>query len=565
MARPDLLLRYPGGKYYALKHLKKYWEQVDHKEYREPFVGGGSVFLDKDSARENWVNDVDEELINLYKVVADPETRKELIDKIDGEEASKERHSEVCDMEPSNKIEKAFKYFYLNRTSFSGKMQNPSWGYREGRSVPPERWDERIKSVGKKLEKAKITNKDYKEVIQSQAEERPVLMYLDPPYYGPDYYKHNFTEEDHEELAELLRNTPFNFILSYEDHERVRELYDWAYIYPLELTYRMSNSEDDGGDSDSGSRKEGKELVITNFPVKAPKQKKLEGFDEDKGTETQAINTPDWKASSDYVDDEEARTPFRYPGSKYRARKYLRPFWQKIPHDEYREPMFGGGAIFFSKPKSKYNWLNDLDEELMTTVNVLKDPDKRENLIERLEGVEASKEKFEEIKESNPSEELEIAARYFYINRTAYSGIMNMPNWGYSDEKSVPPERWDERIREAGKKLEGAKVTSKDYNEVLKTDPEGKKVLYYMDPPYYEADQQRAYKHSFTEEDHEKLAQRLKSLDQDFILTYDDCEWVRQHYDWAVLHPRKWRYHTANSNNSDRRMGHELIITNFGI
>ena len=59
--------RYAGGKYYALKYLLPYIAQIPHEEFREPFVGGGSVFFGKPKVKKNWINDIDAELINTYK------------------------------------------------------------------------------------------------------------------------------------------------------------------------------------------------------------------------------------------------------------------------------------------------------------------------------------------------------------------------------------------------------------------------------------------------------------------------------------------------------------------
>ena len=64
-------------------------------------------------------------------------------------------------------------------------------------------------------------------------------------------------------------------------------------------------------------------------------------------------------------------SPFRYPGGKYYAAKYILPYINSCKHDEYREPFVGGGSIFFAKKKCKYNWLNDLDSDLMTTYEVI--------------------------------------------------------------------------------------------------------------------------------------------------------------------------------------------------
>lgn len=256
-------------------------------------------------------------------------------------------------------------------------------------------------------------------------------------------------------------------------------------------------------------------------------------------------------------------SPFRYPGSKAQAVKYIKSFWEKSPHDEYREPLVGGGAIFFSKPKVKYNWLNDIDKEFIITYKIISDPNLRKYLITRVTQEIASKKRHAEIKKWIPKTELEIAYKFFYLNRTSYSGIMKKPAWGYHIKKSVPPSRWGDRIEIAGIKLENVKLTSLDYHKVFNTPPEGNHVFIFVDPPYFKTDQKRAYKYSFTLEDHLEICRVLKQTEYDFCLTYDDCSEVRDLYSWANIYPVSWRYHTANARKAERKMGMELIITNF--
>ncbi|MBI2580714.1 DNA adenine methylase [Candidatus Woesearchaeota archaeon] len=535
------LFRYPGGKYYALRILEPFWQQIKHDEYREPFVGGGSVFFAKDKSKYNWLNDKDDELMNTYRIIANPETRRQLINLVQNEEASKDRHVSVKNIEPKNDLERAFKYFYLNRTSFSGKMRTPSWGYRPKRSLPPNRWSERINPCGEMLKSVKLTSFDFEEIINSPKQGNSVLMFIDPPYFAANqesHYIHPFKKEDHVRLADCLKKTKHKFFLTYDDTPEIRKLYKWAYICPIQFYYRLDNSQ-----MSNGSRKKGFELVITNYKVKTEVQAKL--FSQEETTVSPPI-----------------KSPFRFPGSKAQAIKFIKPFWEQIRHTEFREPFFGGGAVFFAKPGVDVNWINDIDNELVITLKVMVDDTQRKKLIDRLSVEEATKDRHAQIKKYVPKDDLDVAFKYFYLNRTSYSGIMHKPAWGYQDAKSVPPKRWGKRIEEAAEKLKGTKITCLDFEKVI-TEPSNNLVFMFIDPPYYLADQKRAYKHHFTEEEHQRLARVLRQTKYPFCLTYDDCKPVRELYSWANLHPKSWRYHTANSNQAVRKMGNELIITNF--
>lgn len=264
MSLKSLPFRYPGGKFYAMNILRPFWESVEHREYREPFAGGATVFFHKPKAEKNWLNDLDSELMICYRMMRDPETRRRMTEELSRETASKERWREVFESSPESEYETGKRFYYLNRTSFSGKMVSPAWGYRPKRSLPPERWGERILPCGQFLEQVRLTSLDFAEVIREEGEE--VLLYVDPPYYLPPKHKHyryGFDREDHVRLAEELKETGHSFFLTYDDCAEIRQLYRWANIYPAEFFYRVDNSSVRGG-----NRRVGFELIITNYELK---------------------------------------------------------------------------------------------------------------------------------------------------------------------------------------------------------------------------------------------------------------------------------------------------------
>jgi DNA adenine methylase len=109
-----------------------------------------------------------------------------------------------------------------------------------------------------------LTSIDFQEAIETPTKNK-VLMYVDPPYFLPPkrkHYRHGLDHEDHVRLAETLKKTKHSFFLTYDDAEEIRSLYSWAYIYPLQFFYRVENSA-----TQNGARKQGFELVITNYEV----------------------------------------------------------------------------------------------------------------------------------------------------------------------------------------------------------------------------------------------------------------------------------------------------------
>lgn len=129
--------RYAGGKFYARDLILEHFPE--HSSYIEPFAGGASIFFAKQKVTNNWLNDIDKDLINCLTVIKDQS--EELIVRLRGEEATKERHAYFKnEFEVKTDIDRAVRWFYLNRTSYSGIMniQNCFWGYGDKYSMRPE-------------------------------------------------------------------------------------------------------------------------------------------------------------------------------------------------------------------------------------------------------------------------------------------------------------------------------------------------------------------------------------------------------------------------------------------
>lgn len=218
-------------------------------------------------------------------------------------------------------------------------------------------------------------------------------------------------------------------------------------------------------------------------------------------------------------------SPFRYAGGKFYARRLI---LAHIPqHSAFIEPFAGGGSIFFAKPKVAVNQLNDIDKELMNVYQVIKDcpeglilflrktreNDKRipEILIQGVpygEPLPATKELHKFFKQIFvPQNNIEQAGRWYYLNRTSYSGIMNVQNmywWGYGDKFLMQPKNWPLSIRRTSQKLQSVELTTLDFESVIDNAPDG--AMLFIDPPYFNADQDKFYQYNFSKNDHYRLA-----------------------------------------------------------
>lgn len=263
------------------------------------------------------------------------------------------------------------------------------------------------------------------------------------------------------------------------------------------------------------------------------------------------------------------QSPLRFPGSKSRVLNKLKPFLE-IDHLEYREPFLGGGSIFLGKTLASDNWLNDIDPYVISFFNIVKEKPIEFCLYIQQQG-KPTINKWFELKTSKFQDEsiIERAYKFLFLNRTNYSGIFKSnPIGGLKQESEWKIDcRWNEklickRIIEASTKLENATITNIDFEQLI-SNP-GDKVLLMLDPPYYQKGHQ-LYPYSMKKEDHVRLANLLKKTSHNFILTIDDCDEVREIYEYSTFKyfSTSWKY-TVHSNKKDNN-GKELFVTNFDI
>ena len=265
----------------------------------------------------------------------------------------------------------------------------------------------------------------------------------------------------------------------------------------------------------------------------------------------------------------QAKSIFRYPGGKLKAIKFIRPFWEQIKHDEYREPFLGGGSVFIGKPLAKINWINDIDEGIVSFFKVIKQEKMRNKLISELMSVEISKALYDKVYYSKPTNDYDRAKRIYILNRCSFSGIVKWNAFIGDVRYNIASAK--DLINKVGRKLANVIITRLDFEEVIMAKQMGEGNMFmFLDPPYAESRQIAAYTYSFEKKDHLRLCELLKKINYQrpnfyFLLTYDDCEFIRKLYDWANIYERSWTYSVANASvhHNPRETGRELFISNF--
>lgn len=265
----------------------------------------------------------------------------------------------------------------------------------------------------------------------------------------------------------------------------------------------------------------------------------------------------------------------RYPGGK--GRKSVREqIFRFLPKDykTFVEPMVGGGIFWYVD--CQYKIIADIDDDLLSVYYALKNrPDDFIRKVEKIEPYKKTKKDKGRIKEifenfKDPTLTHDKALRYLFINRTCFGGRVryDIPSRLYMSN----PEGWNKslprNLKSAAKILKNVTVKNVSYSVVIHTyDPTS---VIYLDPPYYcnsnFAETSKLYRHNFSVQDHEQLADELKKCRNKWILSYDDCPEIRTLFSSFNLNEAQWKYSGTSScdgHSKDKKSGKELIITNF--
>lgn len=240
---PRPLLRYHGGKWQLADWIISQFPS--HRTYVEPFGGGASILLRKNRSRTEIYNDLDQEIVNVFRVYRDPETAIELIDRLALTPYAREEF-ELAQQRCSDPIEQARRTIFRSFSSVGsdGATRPCRNGFKASgaKSEAPGwmRWVQTCDQFTSRLMGVEIESKPAIEILTGKADGIETLFYCDPPYVhstrssvaaGQKCYRHEMTDSDHRELATVLRGVKGMVVLSGYNCELYEELYgDWARV-----------------------------------------------------------------------------------------------------------------------------------------------------------------------------------------------------------------------------------------------------------------------------------------------------------------------------------------------
>ncbi|NMA44912.1 MAG: DNA adenine methylase [Candidatus Diapherotrites archaeon] len=242
--------------------------------------------------------------------------------------------------------------------------------------------------------------------------------------------------------------------------------------------------------------------------------------------------------------------------------------------NNYFEPFFGGGALFFelySKNKINHAFLNDFNKELITAYKVIKEQPKE--LIKELssEKYKADEKTFYKIRENQPVNSIEQTARFIYLNRTAFNGLyrvnskgqFNVPFGKYKNPKILDKEN----ILAVSEALQKDELTSVDFEKAIEKAKKGDFV--YFDPPYQRLEKTASFTkytiNDFTEKDQERLRDCFRKLDKKgcyIMLSNSYTKFILDLYKGYKIHT-VMATRLINCKAEKRGKIKEVIITNY--
>ena len=212
-----------------------------HRCYVEVFAGGAALYFLRPPAECEVINDINGELVNLYRVVQCH--LEEFVRQFKWALSSREVFKWVQDTPPETltDIQRAARFYYLQHQAFGGRVRGQTWGTATTTPAPTVnllRLEEDLSAAHMRLHGAYIERLDWRECIRKY--DRPhSLFYLDPPYWETEGYGVPFDWPEYVAMAELMRTMKGKAVLSINDHPEIRACFAGFQMERLEIDYTV--------------------------------------------------------------------------------------------------------------------------------------------------------------------------------------------------------------------------------------------------------------------------------------------------------------------------------------
>ena len=242
-----------GGKRRLAKHILPLFPA--HTCYVEPFCGAAALYFLKTPSKTEVINDINGELVNLYRVVK--HHLEEFIRQFKWALVSRQIYKWLQDTpeETLTDIQRAARFYYLQKQAFGGKVADHTFG-TSTTSAPRFnllRIEEELSMAHLRLSRTLIEHLDWHKCIERY--DRPhTLFYCDPPYWGTEGYGVEFGLENYDHMADLARSIKGKMIISVNDIPEMRQVFNGLNIHSVEINYSLA-----------GKGTPRRELIVSNL------------------------------------------------------------------------------------------------------------------------------------------------------------------------------------------------------------------------------------------------------------------------------------------------------------
>lgn len=235
-----------------------------HTCYVEPFAGGAALFFLKQPSEVEVLNDINGELVNLYRVVK--HHLEEFVRQFKWALSSRQCYEweQMKPPETMTDIQRAARFYYLQKLAFGAKVDGQNFG--TATTSPPRlnllRIEEELSQAHLRLSRTYIEHLRWSRVIEKY--DRPhTLFYCDPPYWDTEGYGVEFPLDEYHRMAALAQAIEGSMIISVNDHPEMRAAFAGLELQTTAISYTV------GG----GAGREATELVLWNErAATAPRQ-----------------------------------------------------------------------------------------------------------------------------------------------------------------------------------------------------------------------------------------------------------------------------------------------------
>jgi Site-specific DNA methylase len=261
------------------------------------------------------------------------------------------------------------------------------------------------------------------------------------------------------------------------------------------------------------------------------------------------------------------KSPIKWVGGKSKMVAKLVPIFPE--HKGYVEVFGGAGWMLFGKERSKWEVLNDLDNNLMNLWEVIKN--NKDDFISSFDFTLISRKTFNDYKEIYKNKQYidkihQAHILYYLLKAGVGASLPDGGGCGFGiakDSSRLRLEDIESDINTAHERLKKVIIENRDFSDIIKS-YDSTDTFFYLDPPYRNTSRSSYPVGKFGDEMYQKLSESVRNLKGKFLLTINDDEYIRELFkDFNIMNHEV--YYSVCKTDNGRQAFSELIITNYEI